>query len=135
MDWATINYGEYALYRAHPRPGAAGPVAERGPAALCGRVGVNLAYAGGMACIPSVTPAIRAWPSWSMSSPDRGTDVGRWRVDRDGHQRVHGVRRLRDPVVGGLSLTFEAFVPADDAAQTLRVFTAEPGIPRRVATA
>jgi hypothetical protein len=100
-----------------------------------------------MAYIPSVTPAIRAWLSSSMSSPDRGTDVGRWRADHDGHQCVNGVRRLRDPVVGGLSLTFEAFVPADDPEQTLRVYTAEPGAPpgqrlqlltgpvRRVATA
>ena len=79
--------------------------------------------------MPSGTPAIRPWLSSSRSSPDRGTDVGRWRADHDGHQRVHEVRRLRDPVIGELSLTPEAFVPVDDAGQTLSVFTAEPGAP------
>ena len=90
---------------------------------------MNLAYAGGMACMPSVTPAIRPWPSWSRSSPDRGTDVGRWRADHDGHKCVHGVRRMRDPVVSGLSVTAAAFVPADDPEQTLSVFAAQPGAP------
>jgi hypothetical protein len=94
-----------------------------------GRVGVNLAYAGGMASMPSGIQAIWPWLSSSMSSPDRGTDVGRWRADRDGHQRVHGVRRLRDPVASGLSVTSEAFVPADHPGQILSVFTAGPGAP------
>jgi hypothetical protein len=79
--------------------------------------------------MPSVTAAIRPWLSWPRSSPDRGTDVGRWGADHDGHQCVHEVRRLRDLVIGELSLTPEAFAPADNPQQTLSVFTAEPGAP------
>jgi transcriptional regulator with XRE-family HTH domain len=54
-------------------------------------------------------------------------EFGRWWSDRRVHERTHGVKRLRHPVVGEITVAFEALVLAGDADQTIFVYSAEPG--------
>ncbi|MGW4517675.1 MmyB family transcriptional regulator [Streptomyces sp. NPDC004393] len=39
----------------------------------------------------------------------------------------HGVKRYQHPLVGELTLGFEAFTPMGEADQTLGLYTVEPG--------
>ncbi|MGS2590053.1 helix-turn-helix transcriptional regulator [Streptomyces hebeiensis] len=45
----------------------------------------------------------------------------------DVKEKGHGVKRLRNPLVGELSLSFETFTLPDDPEQSLIVYHAEPG--------
>jgi transcriptional regulator with XRE-family HTH domain len=47
----------------------------------------------------------------------------------DVKEKSHGVKRLRHPLVGELSLHFESFAVPGDAEQTLVTYHAEPGSP------
>jgi transcriptional regulator with XRE-family HTH domain len=47
----------------------------------------------------------------------------------DVKEKSHGVKRLRHPLVGELSLNFEGFAVPGDAEQTLVTYHAEPGSP------
>lgn len=47
----------------------------------------------------------------------------------DVKEKSHGVKRLRHPLVGDLTLSFETFHMADDAQQSLITYHAEPGSP------
>ncbi|UNS97896.1 helix-turn-helix transcriptional regulator [Streptomyces tubbatahanensis] len=45
------------------------------------------------------------------------------------HQRTHGSKRLRHPLVGDLTVEYETLTPPGDPDTTLYVYTAEPGSP------
>lgn len=47
----------------------------------------------------------------------------------DVKEKCHGVKALRHPLVGELSLLFESFQPPGDPEQTLITYHAEPGTP------
>ncbi|MFC4471461.1 helix-turn-helix transcriptional regulator [Streptomyces xiangluensis] len=47
----------------------------------------------------------------------------------DVKEKSHGVKRLRHPLVGELTLSFETFRMVDDAEQSLITYHAEPGSP------
>jgi transcriptional regulator with XRE-family HTH domain len=59
----------------------------------------------------------------------RDTDFRRWWADHDVLLRTHGSKQYHHPVVGELTLGYEALVPTDDSDQTLGLHTAEPGSP------
>ncbi|MGW2054229.1 helix-turn-helix transcriptional regulator [Streptomyces sp. NPDC001840] len=59
----------------------------------------------------------------------RDTDFRRWWADHDVLERTYGAKRYRHPLVGELTLDYEAFHPTGDPDQILGVHTAEPGSP------
>ncbi len=56
----------------------------------------------------------------------------RWAA-HDVKAHVSGTKRFHHPVVGALTLTYEAFELAADPGQRLNIYTAEPGSPSREA--
>ena len=50
-------------------------------------------------------------------------------AEHDVREKGHGVKRLRHPVVGELTLSFESMRLPDDYEQTLVTYHAEPGSP------
>jgi transcriptional regulator with XRE-family HTH domain len=56
-------------------------------------------------------------------------DFRRWWADHDVYQRTHGTKRYRHPLVGELTLGYEALNPTGDPDQTLGLNTVEPGSP------
>jgi transcriptional regulator with XRE-family HTH domain len=59
----------------------------------------------------------------------RDGDFRRWWADHDVFRRENGTKRYRHPVVGDLTLSYEAFNPTGDPEQTLGLHTAEAGSP------
>ncbi|WP_326568377.1 helix-turn-helix transcriptional regulator [Amycolatopsis rhabdoformis] len=59
----------------------------------------------------------------------RDQDFRRWWADHDVFERSHGVKHYHHPLVGDLTLGYEAMTPVDDPEQTLGIFTVEPGSP------
>lgn len=59
----------------------------------------------------------------SLASPE----FRRWWSDHQVHQRSHGSKRLHHPLVGELTVDFEAFTSPADAEQTLYVYTTAEG--------
>ncbi|AVH54648.1 MULTISPECIES: helix-turn-helix domain-containing protein [Streptomyces] len=62
-----------------------------------------------------------------LSVGDR--DFRRWWSDHDVYQPKYGSKRYHHPLVGDLTLGFEAFKPMGDPDQTLGLYTVEPGSP------
>ncbi|WP_406387307.1 helix-turn-helix domain-containing protein [Streptomyces sp. NBC_00887] len=56
-------------------------------------------------------------------------DFRRWWADHDVLRRSHGTKRYHHPVVGDLTLDYEALTPTDDPDQLLGLYTAEPNSP------
>ncbi|MET7993021.1 helix-turn-helix transcriptional regulator [Amycolatopsis sp. NPDC005232] len=56
-------------------------------------------------------------------------DFRRWWADHDVFERTHGVKHYHHPLVGELTLGYEAMTPVDDPEQTLGITTVEPGSP------
>jgi transcriptional regulator with XRE-family HTH domain len=56
-------------------------------------------------------------------------DFRHWWADHDVDRRSHGVKRYHHPVVGDMTLGYEALMPTDDPEQLLGLHTAEPGTP------
>jgi transcriptional regulator with XRE-family HTH domain len=56
-------------------------------------------------------------------------DFRRWWADQDVYRPTYGAKRYRHPLVGDLTLGFEAFTPASDPGHTLGLYTVEPGSP------
>lgn len=75
-------------------------------------------------CMPATIRAIPGWPSPSTT----GTSAGGW-ADHDVYQPKYGSKRSHHPLVGDLTLGFEAFKPMGDPDQTLGLYTVEPGSP------
>jgi transcriptional regulator with XRE-family HTH domain len=61
------------------------------------------------------------------------TDFRRWWADHEVFNRTHGTKQYHHPVVGDLTLGYEAFTPTGDPDQVLGLHTAEPGSPSEVA--
>jgi transcriptional regulator with XRE-family HTH domain len=59
----------------------------------------------------------------------RDKDFRRWWAEHDVVVHTYGVKRLRHPVVGELTLDYEALTVTDDPEQTLGLHTAAPGSP------
>jgi transcriptional regulator with XRE-family HTH domain len=59
----------------------------------------------------------------------KSEDFRRLWARHDVKEKSHGVKRLRHPLVGDLTLSFETFHMADDAQQSLITYHAEPGSP------
>jgi transcriptional regulator with XRE-family HTH domain len=57
----------------------------------------------------------------------RDPDFRRWWAEHDVFHRTHGAKHYRHPLVGELTLGYEAFHPTDDPDQTLGLHTAEAG--------
>lgn len=59
----------------------------------------------------------------------RDPDFRRWWADHDVFDREHGTKDYHHPVVGDLTLHYEALIPTGDPDQRLGLHTAEPGSP------
>jgi MmyB-like transcription regulator ligand binding domain len=55
--------------------------------------------------------------------------VGRWWDAHDVAEKSHGLKRYVHPLVGELTLHYEALVLADDGDQILTIYTADPDSP------
>ncbi|MFR9727931.1 helix-turn-helix transcriptional regulator [Saccharopolyspora sp. MS10] len=64
---------------------------------------------------------------------DRSAEFARWWDEHRVHQRTHGSKRLRHPVVGELTVEFETLTPPGDPDTALYVYSARPGSPSREA--
>ncbi|MFD8762779.1 helix-turn-helix transcriptional regulator [Streptomyces mirabilis] len=56
-------------------------------------------------------------------------DFRRWWADHDVFRPQHGTKRYHHPLVGELTLGYEAFTPIGDPDQTLGIYTVKPGSP------
>jgi hypothetical protein len=59
----------------------------------------------------------------------RDPDFRRWWADYDVHRHSQGSYRLRHPIIGQLTLNYEALAHTADPEQFLGVYTAEPDSP------
>jgi hypothetical protein len=59
----------------------------------------------------------------------RDEDFSRWWADHNVFRHNHGTKNYHHPLVGDLTLEYQALTPADDPEQSLGVSTAEPGSP------
>jgi transcriptional regulator with XRE-family HTH domain len=59
----------------------------------------------------------------------RDPDFRTWWADHDIQRRTYGTKRFHHPLVGDLTLDYEALDVAGDPDQTLGIYTAEPGSP------
>jgi transcriptional regulator with XRE-family HTH domain len=59
----------------------------------------------------------------------RDQDFRRWWAEHDVLRRTHGSKRLHHPLVGDLTLDYEALTPSGEPDQILGIYTAEPGSP------
>ena len=57
----------------------------------------------------------------------RDKDFRRWWAQHDVFRHTYGAKRLHHPVVGALTVDYEALTVTDDPEQTLALHTAEPG--------
>jgi transcriptional regulator with XRE-family HTH domain len=65
----------------------------------------------------------------------KSPDFARWWAAHDVLRQTHGTKRYRHPVVGELTIFYEALPLPDDPEQTLFVYSAEPGSPSSEALA
>jgi hypothetical protein len=59
----------------------------------------------------------------------RDADFRRWWADHDVHRHSYGSYRLRHPIIGRITLNYEALAHTADSEQFLGLYTAEPGSP------
>jgi transcriptional regulator with XRE-family HTH domain len=62
---------------------------------------------------------------------DSSPEFDRWWNEHRVHQRTHGSKRLRHPIVGDLTVEYETLTLPGDTATTLFLYTTEPGSPSR----
>jgi transcriptional regulator with XRE-family HTH domain len=65
----------------------------------------------------------------------KSAEFAHWWAAHDVLRQTHGTKRYRHPVVGELTIFYEALPLPDDADQTLFVYSAEPGSPSSEALA
>lgn len=58
---------------------------------------------------------------------ERSGAFRQWWEQHRVHQRTHGSKRLRHPLVGELTVEYETLTPPGDSDTTLYLYTAEPG--------
>lgn len=78
-------------------------------------------------------PDDRATTALVAELRDRSREFDQWWEQHRVHQRTHGSKRLRHPVVGELTVEYETLSPPGDPDTTLYVYTTEPGSPSRQA--
>ncbi|MFI7446747.1 helix-turn-helix transcriptional regulator [Nonomuraea sp. NPDC049714] len=61
----------------------------------------------------------------------RSPEFDQWWEQHRVHQRTHGSKRLRHPLVGELTVEYETLSPPGDPDTTLYVYTAEAGSPSK----
>jgi transcriptional regulator with XRE-family HTH domain len=61
----------------------------------------------------------------------RSPEFDRWWEQHRVHQRTHGSKRLRHPLVGELTVEYETLTPPGDLDTTLYVYTAAAGSPSK----
>ncbi len=61
----------------------------------------------------------------------KSPEFARWWAAHDVLRRSHGTKRFRHPVVGELTISYEALTLPDDPEQTLFIYSTEPGSPSR----
>ncbi|AXB48349.1 transcriptional regulator [Amycolatopsis albispora] len=76
-------------------------------------------------------PADRATAELVAELGERSPEFARWWEQHRVHQRTHGSKRLRHPVVGDLTVEYESLTPPGDPDTTLFVYTTEPDSPSR----
>ena len=99
----------------------------------------RLLYADWEAAARSVVAALHLYAGRHRDDPQlaalvgelsvRDGDFRRWWADHDVFRHAHGSKRLHHPLVGELTLDYEALTVASDPEQTLGLHTAEPGSP------
>ncbi|WP_163510255.1 helix-turn-helix transcriptional regulator [Fodinicola acaciae] len=57
----------------------------------------------------------------------RSAQFRKWWAAHPVHSKTHGTKRFDHPLVGLMTLTYDAFIAADDPDQMLISYTAEPG--------
>ncbi|MEE1938307.1 helix-turn-helix transcriptional regulator [Streptomyces sp. TRM 70361] len=62
---------------------------------------------------------------------EHSREFDRWWEQHRVHQRTHGSKRLRHPLVGDLTVEYETLVPPGDPDTTVFVYTAEAGSPSK----
>ncbi|MEU3760147.1 helix-turn-helix transcriptional regulator [Streptomyces albogriseolus] len=62
---------------------------------------------------------------------ERSADFDRWWEQHRVHQRTHGSKRLRHPLVGDLTVAYETLTLPGDPDTTLFVYTCEEGSPSK----
>lgn len=62
---------------------------------------------------------------------EHSREFDQWWAEHRVHQRTHGAKRLRHPVVGELTVDYETLTPPGDPDTTLFVYTTEAGSPSR----
>ncbi|HEY3748690.1 MAG TPA: helix-turn-helix transcriptional regulator [Pseudonocardiaceae bacterium] len=92
------------------------------PSAARGIVGTLHLYAGSYPHDPQLAELIG-----ELSLQDK--DFRRWWADHDVLQRTYGNKRYHHPVVGDMTLGYEALNPVGDPEQNIGLYTAEPGSP------
>lgn len=78
-------------------------------------------------------PDDRATTDLVAELTERSADFRTWWSQHRVYQRTHGVKRLRHPVAGELSVAYETFTMPGDPDQSLFVYTTEPGTSSRQA--
>lgn len=76
-------------------------------------------------------PDDRATTALVTELREQSGEFDRWWEQHRVHQRTHGSKRLRHPIVGELTVEYETLAPPGDPDTTLYVYTAEPGSPSR----
>ncbi|MBP2184508.1 helix-turn-helix transcriptional regulator [Amycolatopsis magusensis] len=76
-------------------------------------------------------PGDRATAELIAELGERSPEFRRWWEEHRVHQRTHGAKRLRHPVVGELTVDYETLTPPGDPDTTLFVYTTEAGSPSR----
>ncbi|WP_226357242.1 helix-turn-helix transcriptional regulator [Pseudonocardia sp. ICBG601] len=78
-------------------------------------------------------PGDRATVALVAELREESPEFGRWWQEHRVHQRTHGSKRLRHPIVGALTVEYETFTPPGDPDTTLFLYTTAAGSPSREA--
>ncbi|HYZ56503.1 MAG TPA: helix-turn-helix transcriptional regulator [Streptosporangiaceae bacterium] len=76
-------------------------------------------------------PDDRATTALVAELRERSREFDQWWEQHRVHQRTHGSKRLRHPLVGDLTVEYETLTLPGDPDTTLFVYTTEPGSPSR----
>lgn len=63
----------------------------------------------------------------------KSEEFRRWWADHNVRERTHGTKHYHHPLVGDLTVNYEAVPVAGDPDQTLCIYTTEPGSPSETA--
>jgi transcriptional regulator with XRE-family HTH domain len=78
-------------------------------------------------------PGDRAAAALVAELREHSHEFDRWWEQHRVHQRTHGTKRLRHPLVGDVAVEYETLTPPGDPDTTLFIYTTEAGSPSRQA--